>query len=223
MLKNRHYTAVMSWVNKNNGQYTADVLEQWASLGGLNSCPDLLAIADYITPAKTILEVGAGLGRVINFLTNTYPQKKITAIEKNPALCELLMKKQNSVEIITADIMTLHTKKNFDLILWLWSGLTDFAKQEQLNAVSHVASLLHKEGRLLIETFPHDAIPANGSLTTSSQHYVLHTDTHDLFGYIPSPDEMADYAKASGLIIEKIIRYTTDSGRNRLIYALKFI
>ena len=213
----------MSWVNKNNGEYTADVLEQWASLGGLDSCPDLLAITDYIAPAETILEVGAGLGRVINFLVNTYPQKKVTAIEKNPALCELLIKKYDLVDIITADIMTLQTKTTFDLILWLWSGLTDFAKEEQLNTVGHVASLLQKNGRLLIETFPHDAIPANGSLTTSSQHYVLHTDNNDLFGYIPSPEEMSDYAKAAGLTIEKIIRYTTDSGRNRIIYALKLI
>ena len=82
---------------------------------------------------------------------------------------------------------------------------------------------MQKNGRLLIETFPHDAIPANGSLTTSSQHYVLHTDNNDLFGYIPSPEEMSDYAKAAGLTIEKIIRYTTDSGRNRIIYALKLI
>lgn len=224
LAKKPSYNRHMTWTNNDNGAFyenSADTLQAWSSLGGLDSCPDLLAIQNYLDTADTILEIGAGFGRVIKFLKNCYPNKKITAIERSTKLYDLLkLQSTPNTELILSDITHFQSNKSFDLILWLWSGLTDFSQKEQLNIIRHITLFMKKEARFIIETFPHDAVPANGQVT-ATQHYILNANNKDLHGYIPSPHEMQNYADALNFVIEKTIYYTTSSDRKRIMYVLK--
>ena len=214
---------IQNWSNTDNTFFYENgchILQNWSQQGGLASCPDLQAIKDYIIPATQILELGAGFGRVINYLTTHYPDKQITAVEKSSQL-HTMLKQQNysNVQLHHADILTFQPEQQFDLILWLWSGLTDFSQTEQPEILSKIQGLLSDNGTLIVETFPHDVTPKNGHMK-SSQRYTLSAEGMQLHGYIPSPQEMAAYAKKLGLRLHETLIYTTDSGRERKLYLL---
>ena len=211
------------WSNKDNAQFyehNVQTLQHWAELGGLANCPDLIAIKPYLERANTILEVGPGCGRVINYLCEHYPDKALTAVEQSRQLYDTLEQKYSQHTLVHADIAAFNTTHRYDLILWLWSGITDFSQAEQLPILRHVSQLLSPTGTLIIETFPHDLTPANGS-TTDTQSYNLTANDLSLQGYIPSPEEMQRYATTLSLKYNNYITYTTESGRERKLYPLQ--
>jgi len=212
-----------TWINKDNALFyekNTPILQQWAEAGGLTTWPDLKAIESYITNASNILEIGSGYGRAISYLLKHHSDKQITALERSSQLINVLnLQFEKKIAVVHADINEYKTTKPFSLILWLWSGFTDFSKAEQPTILQHVQSLLASKGALIIETFPHDITPANGS-TTASQYYCLSANQYSLNGFIPTPDEMHDYAENAGLMLKELIEYTTTSGRTRKLYCL---
>lgn len=212
------------WSNEDNSafyEHHCTTLEEWAKQGGLATWPDLLTITDYIKPANTILEVGAGYGRVLDYLMMHYPKKELSALERSQHFSHQLEKKYGkNVTLYPTDVKMFYAEKRYDLILWLWSGLTDFAQFEQAAVLNHLARFLDPNGRLIVETFPHDEVPANGSIN-QPQTYQLTADSMQLHGYIPSPVEMEEYADVVGLKIETIRQYRTSSDRMRKLYVIK--
>jgi phospholipid N-methyltransferase len=212
-----------NWTNCDNAHFyenNLEVLQQWAEAGGLAACPDLQALAPYLAQSHSILEIGAGYGRVQSYLLEHYPEKKISALEKSAELYKMLQQQfQNRIELIHADITSYTTETKYDLILWLWSGLTDFSQLEQPIVLNQIRQLLKSNGKLIIETFPHDLKPANGDIT-ATQSYLLSVNDFTLHGFIPSPEQMQCYANQAELKLEELILYTTDSGRQRKLYAL---
>lgn len=211
------------WSNKDNSHFyetNTNTLKHWAEIGGLAHCPDLIALKPYLKQAHDILEIGPGYGRVINYLEQHYPHTSLSAIEQSHQLCLQLKQDHPQITLFEADIKTFETTKHYDLVLWLWSGITDFAQSEQLIALEHAAKLLTPTGTLIVETFPHDLTPANGS-TTDTQSYTLITNDSSLNGYIPSPTEIKYYAEQLALNYNDYITYTTGSGRERKLYPLR--
>ncbi len=211
------------WANEDNTlfyEHSSDILKDWAEQGGLASWPDLIAIESYLDRADSILELGSGYGRVLSYLTQHHKNKRISAIEKSNQLFNLLtIQFKHDVQLHHCDIADFSSMQRFDLILWLWSGFTDFSRHEQLPILQHIQPFLTLKGKIIIETFPHDLPPANGQLL-EAQNYKLTANDLALHGYIPSPDEMAAYARDSALHLEKVIDYTTTSKRHRKLYVL---
>lgn len=212
-----------NWTNSDNAtfyEHNTDILQEWADAGGLASWPDLIAIHAYIDNAERILEIGAGYGRVQHYLLEHFPNKSLSALEKSSELFNTLKQQfAQRISLIHADITTYTSKQCYDLILWMWSGITDFSQAEQPQLLKHIQPLLSDNGRLIIETFPHDLTPVNGS-TVDTQSYLLTANEFTLHGYIPSPEEMRHFAEQAGLTLEKQLTYTTDSGRERKLYVL---
>lgn len=211
------------WSNKDNAVFyeqNIQTLQQWATQGGLARCPDVIAIKAYIEKANSILEIGPGFGRVIRYLLEHYPHKTLTAVEQSQQFCDSLKQNYPQITLFHSDIATFTTTKRYDLIIWLWSGLTDFSQTEQLPILRHVSQFLSPAGTLIIETFPHNLTPANGS-TTDTQTYSLTANNSNLRGYIPSPEEIQYYASKIPLNYNNYITYTTDSGRERKLYLLE--
>lgn len=212
------------WHNKDNDLFYEthpEILRAWAKAGGLSTWPDLIAIEPYIATADSILEIGSGYGRVLQYITQHHPDKKISGVEKSQNLFNTLTAqfKQN-VTLHQCDIAHFNPMTSYDLILWLWSGLTDFSELEQPNIIKHIQPLLTTCGTLIIETFPHDLTPSNGSITETQSYKLTHGDS-SLHGYIPSPAQMKTYAAHAALDVTKIIEYKTASQRSRKLYVLK--
>src|SRR5262245_7580327 len=124
------------WVNDNNNLFYENISIEAnitnSILGGLESGVDLDLIKSYIESSNSILEVGAGYVRVINYLLDRKCPAKITAIECSNKLYKYLSHKYfDRINLIHADLKLFCPNENYDLILWLFSGISDFAKIEQ--------------------------------------------------------------------------------------------
>lgn len=196
-----------------------DLLPDFALRGGLDSGCDLDLIMNYIAKANSILEVGAGYGRVIFNLFEKGYDKKLVAIERSKRFCDLL--KQNydgKVEIINTDIKIFESSLQFDLILWLWSGICDFSQEEQIIILSRVASFLKKDGVLVVDSLLPSTQPANAETHNKKYSIIPGGNNSKLYVYTPSPEEMNTYSKIAGLDYMKSISYKTTTNRNRMLY-----
>jgi len=213
------------WSNQNNADYYENVPFEvqagYAVRGGLNTGRDLDLILDYIKGSDSLLEVGAGYGRVIDYLLEYNYQGNITAVERSQKFFQLLKEKySSSVDLIQKDILHLSLKKSFDVILWLWSGISDFMPKEQIQVLKQLSSHLNPDGYILLDTFTHAQQPLNAN-SSNKQYYVIEVEKCVLQGYIPSPDEIKTYAKDIGLQFIQHLPYITTTQRPRDLYILK--
>jgi phospholipid N-methyltransferase len=217
-------TITHSWSNIDNSHYYEHVpyaiQKGFTIIGGLDVFSDLKLAKKYIDNAKSILEVGAGYGRVVDYLLQNNFRGKITAIEKSTKFFALLQSKySNRVNLNLDDIATFTTKEKFDLILWMWSGISDFSKDEQIFVLRHLFNLLTDEGILILDTFSHSIKPAN-AITSHEQSYIIHVDECTLYGYIPSPEEVNGYSNHVGFKKVEYLPYKTVTNRDRALYIL---
>jgi SAM-dependent methyltransferase len=190
-----------------------------AVVGGFNSYKDLELCYPYIKNAQSILELGAGYGRCLDFFIKNNYHGKLIAIEQSEPLIKYLQAHYASkAEIIQKDIKSLELNEKVDVALWMWSGIIDFAKEEQLTTIQKISSFLSQKGKLIID------IPKIGFKT-----YATHEDSQNLhldssYGtldcYIPNEKEMQEISNKSGFKELKIIQYSTPTDKERTIYIL---
>src|SRR5438552_4126970 len=145
------------WNNKDNDHfYDKSFIENVPYLinrSGLEANQDLLAIKNKMMSATSILEMGAGYGRVIDFLIKNDYSGQISAIEKSNHLYELLQTKySHQVNLYHGDIREFSIHGKFNLILWLWCGIADFNSEEQRQILAKLTSLLTQTGAIVIDT-----------------------------------------------------------------------
>jgi SAM-dependent methyltransferase len=197
-----------------------DPFKKLASIGGFNSYTDLELCYPFISGAKSILELGAGYGRCLDFFIE---EKKFTgkliAVEQSEPLVQYLKQHYSPrVEILQEDIKTLKLKENVDLALWMWSGIIDFSKEEQFITTGHIVSLLNPGGKLIVDT------PRIGFQTyaTHSDLQTLHLESSygTLDCYIPNEQEMEQMREKLKMTKLQVIHYKTATGKERTIYIL---
>ena len=119
--------------DKNRDHYNkADLVFQrnLARQGGFDTNVDLKFIYPYIKNAKTILEVGAGFGRCIDFLLKKDFKGKIIAVERSfPFVSHIKATYGNmpNIEISDEDIKTFTPNTKVDTALWMWSIFIEFS------------------------------------------------------------------------------------------------
>ena len=215
------------WDNNTNAQFynliTPVELQKFAKKGGLNSGCDLHCLEPYWTKASSILEVGAGYGRVIDCLTRRGYSGRITAIERSQTLLQALQKKYHDNPNVALLELDTHNcdqiAEKFDLILFLWSGLADFSAEEQPKIVKGLSRLLTKGGKLIIDNFLLDRTPLN-AVQLKKQTYAFMLNNLTKYIYEPSVDEINEYAENAGLSYRKILNCTSDAIRNRQLHVL---
>jgi len=215
-----------TWTNKSNIDYyeqvPPSVQSSFAEKGGLASHCDLERFSTLIHKATSILEVGACYGRVLDYVKTHNPSAKIVSIERSSKFYHILRNKyEGNVDILHTDLFDFHYNQSFDLILWMWSGLSDFSKKEQLLAIKLLLNYLGNNGTLVIDTFSHSAKPKNAEFS-EQQAYIIKVNEATLFGYIPSPNEMTNYAKKLNATV-KYEPYLTICGRPRALYYFRNI
>jgi phospholipid N-methyltransferase len=195
------------------------VFKDMAKQGGFSEHKDLKLIATQIPSNATVLELGAGYGRCIDFLIERKHTGKIIAIEHSDSLISELEEKYKgitNVNIVQDDLNT--TKQNFEaeIVLWIFSGLLDFSKEEQVAVLKKIRSWISVGGKLFVD------IPQLSPLTiarfTTKQDVVMDTPYGSIETFLPSSENMADYAKQAGFAGVTAVDYDTDTDKKRTMY-----
>jgi SAM-dependent methyltransferase len=223
----KHHASISednSWSNKDNAAFYENISKEAnrenSILGGLEEGCDLTLAHNYLVNANSILEIGAGYGRVLYCLKQRKYKATITAVERSQKLCKILKERFfNTIEIIECDIKNFTTNKQYDAILWLFSGISDFTQEEQLYVLKKIALLLTRKGVIILDTFSPDLKPAN-ALHAKAQSYLIHLENNKLHGYIPSREEIIEYAQKLNITLLECIPYETDTQSKRYLYIL---
>ncbi len=205
-----------------NKEKSVDILKAYADRGGLASGCDIKSIAEYLPKSGNLLEVGAGYGRVIDTILKSGFIGKIVGLEKSERLYDYLCKRYDdrseNVNIICCDVMKYNPGYKFDIITSLWSNISDFSKTTQLDYLERLSFLMSDTGSLFLDVSVSDVAPLNASAYDKQTFQVEPQDGYFIEGYIPSVDEISDYVEKLGLVIKLAIRYSTDTGRQRLLF-----
>lgn len=215
------------WTNRDNNEFyenvKADGLEKLAQLAGLISWCDLKIIKNYISNAKNIFEAGAGYGRVLDFLIDNNFNGEITAIDQCSNLFQFLQKrfsKYQNINLLHINIHNFYTKKPFDLILMLWSGIADYAPHEQISLLSKLKNLLSPGGKIIIDTLPKKVVPLHSKELIQDQTYKLEFNGSAIHAYSITIDEIQKNALKVGLRSLDNYVYCTDTNRERILQIL---
>lgn len=213
------------WNNDNNADFylrsfDQAVHQELVQAGGLANYCDLKLIYNDVIKANTILEVGAGYGRVIEFLVKQKIPAHIYAIERCKQYCDMLEKKYgHKITIFNEDILKFTTKDPFDLILWLWSGISDFNPDEQLKVIKNLVNYLSENGILILETLYCGEKPKNSDIS-EGYYYTKAINNSVIHGYIPSSEKISNYKDQLGFRMLKQLHYLTSTNRPRILYWL---
>lgn len=187
---------------------------------GLDTCCDLKLIEKYINNATSILDIGPGYGRVINYIIDSGHEGELYAIERSKIFYHYLQGKVPlQVKLIRGDILDYSFKRKFDLILWLWAGFIEFSNTEQKYLFVKLASLLNMGGTVVIDVIPMDFRPPNSTLI-DEQNYIAHLPqtTAPCYCFVPTVDDFSNYANLSSLQFIQNRLYLTPKNRERILY-----
>lgn len=190
-----------------------------SEVGGFSSHKDLDLIFPYIEGSNSIVEVGAGFGRCLDFFINKGFEGRLIAVEKAVPYLEYLHKHYaDRVQILDVDVKKLELDEKVDTVLWMFSGIIDFSREEQIQTLQRLAGCLNEKGKLVID------IPKLGFRTyaehTDEQHLRFDSEYGLLECYIPSVEDITEYQEKAGFTGFIRLDYSTSSGKMRTVYIL---
>jgi phospholipid N-methyltransferase len=209
--------------NKSNKQFynhvPLEVFKDMTKQGGFSDYKDLKLIADSIPSAAHVLELGAGYGRCIDFLLARNHTGLITAVEHSASLLTVLREKYidfPQVEVVEEDLNTTVHVFKADVVLWIFSGLLDFSKEEQLTMLKKIQTWIKDGGKLFVD------IPQLAQLTiaryTDKQDIVMDTPYGSIATFLPSETDMKEYGASAGFAHVDVLYYDTDTDKKRAMY-----
>jgi trans-aconitate methyltransferase len=218
---------VTKWKNSDNSRFYEEVsieaLSDCAKQGGFDDCCDVRAIHEHLAKVDSILDVGAGYGRAIDYLIRNFPNIKLTAIERSSSFCAYMREKYKSlVKIYQKDINDFVPKEQFGAILWLWSNISDFSKDEHIPVLTKIVSWLKPQGKLFLDILLDEFKPNTvGIEYPDEQNYVASMEKLTLHGYVTKAPEIRKYVQKLKLKIVQEVPFVTKTNRKRLIFVLE--
>lgn len=194
----------------------------FAVKGGLATGCDVTQLMPYIRDAESLLEVGAGYGRVISCLMSQEFKGKISAIERSNILYEYISSRYaDSVKLFNIDIHDCQAiQESFDVILFLWSGIADFSFQEQRQVICNLKELLKDNGTLILDTLPEDIKPLGMEHGVTGKDFLFSFNNATVHTYKISKEDIALFAEEAGFKNVRHLPYQTDTMRKRLLHIL---
>lgn len=192
-----------------------------AIAGGFSTFKDLEQIYPIIKNSSSILELGAGYGRCIEFLLEKRYSGKIIAIEQSASLMAHL--KENfrhiqNIELLQEDVKSVKLSHKVDHVLWMWSGIIDFSKEQQIECLSKLNGMLNENGKVIID------IPRLGYQTIAEhkdeKNLFFNTPYGTLNCFIPDDSDMEEARVAGGFSNLEKLNYETATDKKRTIYIL---
>lgn len=198
-----------------------DPFRELAVRGGFSTFVDMELIYPYIKDSATILELGAGYGRCVEFFLQKGFKGKVIAVEQSPGLMAHMkakFQKSKNVELLQQDIKELQLTEKVDAALWMWSGLIDFSKAQQFLSLQKIHRMLNEGGKVVID------IPRIGFKTIAEhkdeKNLTFETPFGTLNCYIPDEEDMKGVKDEIGYKELKILNYKTVTDKERTIYIL---
>ena len=216
--------ADLAWGNQDNNRFYDHIdtafFHNVIKTGGIDTHIDLKHIESVLKQAQSILEVGAGSGRVLDYLCQHHANKSLHAIERNQAFYQRLHAKYSaSATLHQIDIMQFHSDLRFDAILLMFSTIAEFTPQEQVQLMLKFHECLSDGGYLVIDSFLHNSTPINGTKITH-QETAIQAKHADLHVYLPLRHELISIAEDAGFTVAQSLRYETTEKRGR--YSMVF-
>lgn len=210
--------------NNNNLRFYRNIdlnyFKMLAENGGFNLFTDLDLIYPYIENSESVLELGAGYGRCLEFLLQKKYQGKIFAVEQSPKLVRHLnYVYSNKVDIIHADIKSMVLPQKVDIALWMWSGMSDFSREEQQLCLRRIYDYLNPGGKVVID-IPKLGIKTFG-IHQDDQNLVVVTPYGKMKCYIPNREDLESICQTTGYKILEDINYKTAKDKERSMYILE--
>lgn len=205
---------------ENNGFYSVMPIQDFVGFSktcGLTQCCDVNAILPLITDADSILEVGGGYGRVLDFLMDNTHKPKLFAIEKNEKLYrQLATKFAKRATVIHGDILTDSLDERFDVVLILWSSISEFSFVEQAALIAKASQLLRSNGKLFFDV---SLMPKHTHKITGNSQ-TIETPYGTLHGYFPSTEDVQSYAREANFVDVDHFVFDSDVGLKRTMFML---
>ena len=216
--------APMVWKNIDNASFydempMADFMDH-AVQAGIAKGEDLEHIKGLILQSKSILEVGTGYGRVLKYILQLGFDGLLSAVERNAHYAGSCKKQFGSrVNIYNEDVLEWKEDIKCDLILWMWSSISEFQPQEQANLISNLSKALSKSGSLIVDVIT-SASKANLELSQECAYYHIRGESgYQEDVYMPSVSEVLAYA-SSCFRGHRLTPYETKNGVSRTIIQL---
>lgn len=189
-----------------------------AADSGMDECPDMRAIYDtYLMDAFHIVEYGSGYGRVIDFLHSQKFSGKFSGIEANSTLFSYLSEKyQHQVEIIHGNCLEYNIEQSVDVVLLLWSFISEFSQQEQGKVFQHLKDALPDNAIALVDILDLQQFGHDKGVVKEIQQ-----GGHAISLFIPSVAEIEAYCQQVGLSIVEVVNYQTNRNLRRSILVMK--
>lgn len=210
-----------TWCNQDNRPFyekmsLAEFLEH-ARLSGIGKGEDIEQIKDLILKSESVLEVGCGYGRVLKKILEYGYHKKLESIEINKKSCLFCQHHFGSnVKIYNEDILSYRSKKKYDLILFMWSGISEFCPKEQRQLFGIYSHLLTAGGCLVVEKI--DCNQPKNKVDVNDNNWNVEGEYSSESLYMPKEEELEAYADAYKMICKKKISYKASNGVPRVIY-----
>ena len=209
---------VEHWSNSENrkiyDQYDFNIVDSLLKRSGLGNNIDLELLQPYVIQSESILEVGAGLGRVLQFFIRNKFHGNLSAIEQSSSFCKSLANRfDKRVNIFQENLLEFHIQCKYSCILWLWCGVYDFNKDEQRDVLEKLVSSLEDDGILILDfVFVGTEIPQDQSFQINGARFKRH---------LISKEEIMSYAKLFGLdgLAFKNYRVNSDEGIRKRTFA----
>jgi hypothetical protein len=185
----------------------------------IESLSDVALLKLFWEDSCSLLEIGAGEGRVIDGLLQRNYSGMIFGLERCARLCKNLREKyvlNKNVKIIEQDLLDNKQLPCVDVALWLWSGMVEFNYDEQKEAI-------HKLGKYVTHTLCLD-VPRLGTKTNATEQHDNRGELREPWGtayaYFPSQDEILSYTADSAFKLKQSVDVQTAPDRVRTLYIL---
>lgn len=214
----------MEFNNERNKRFYEKIpegtFEKYAKISGIEDALELDIVESCFSllDASSVLEIGAGNGRVVSGLLERGFSGVIHVIERCPRLVSFLRDKfrQDGVKFYQIDILNDELPKA-EYGLWLWAGIGEFNAEEQRRVVNNVANSVSKG--MVIDVV--DLKSKTNATTTNGQYLEIDVEGNKLRCYVPSGEDIRSYAENSNLDVLKAVHYETSNGRERDLYFLR--
>lgn len=213
------------WSPDDNRQYyeniPVEVFDRYTVTGGFKNGCDVDIIYDrFLKNSSSIIDVGAGYGRVLKHILDRGYSGKLIAIERSKNFYARLYENfSNYIELFNCSVEDFKKTKVADVVLCMWSILSEWPKEEQIDILGHIATFCRPGGMIILENLSHLVMPVNVK-SYEQQYYKLDTEYGFLYGYTASTDEIKEYAAKINIAKTEHIEYTTSTGRKRIIHIL---
>jgi SAM-dependent methyltransferase len=212
---------IKKWNNQDNIDFynKMSIIDfiSYAKASGLTRGEDVKQLKDFILSSSSILEVGCGYGRVLKHILELGYKKKLEAIDTNKKYYDFCKDRYgHKVKFYNKNIINFEPLYKYNLILWMWSGIFEYSKDEQKYLFGKLSNLLSETGILAVERINYHDSKCN--LNIDGNNWLL-KGVHNTneYIYIPTENDIRSYAESNLKIVNKI-NYFAGEGVLRTIY-----